>query len=354
MKLDVIDLSNPVWKDPQFPNFYYNEKHLEPFEVRLKNEFKMLNFLGDFGDVAVSEMLENSAIEGVMLSLDKLTSSYLGHVAGPSGKRENNAVAAMKMAIENFDSPLTNEFIKELNCLFNELPQRGQYVGGMHIIQGGRVDRVVVIDRGIPPEMVDEAMSAFVEGYNKQNKETALYNAISGHVHFEKIHPFSDGNGRTGRVLMQMALMRDLNMKHPIALSRAIQKQKAAYYDGLRNAAMDLTQTVKGLEPLVTLAFKETVRISELTDFRKTAYSAQVNDRQRKALEHLISAELGNGYVGKFTSGKYQALTRTSERTALRDCQELVAAGLFIKRGALKGTHYLLRLRNILADAQTG
>lgn len=101
----MINLSNPVWKDSQFPHFYYNEKHLEPFEVRLKNKFKMLNFLGDFGDVAVSEMLENSAIEGVMLSLDKLTSSYLGHVVGPSGKRENIAVAAMKMAIENFDSP---------------------------------------------------------------------------------------------------------------------------------------------------------------------------------------------------------------------------------------------------------
>ena len=54
------------------------------------------------------------------------------------------------------------------------------------------------------------------------------------HYQFEAIHPFTDGNGRTGRVLdLLMLVEQGLHDQPVLFLSRYIIKNKAAYYDGL-------------------------------------------------------------------------------------------------------------------------
>ncbi len=345
MDEDITDLSNPIWRNPDFPAFYRNAEALSPLESSIRREARKLPKTANSGDVMVSELLSNSAIEGVILSQEKLKSSLLGNFAGHADKREKNAVAAMKLAIENFKRPLTHEIIQQINGLFNESPDNaGKYVGGVILVKPGRFGERMIMDRGVESDKVDAAMDAFVKAFNSQAKSTPLFNAIAGHVHFEKIHPFSDGNGRTGRVLMNMALMRDCGLEHPLALSRAIQKETTAYYDCLGRSSLDLTQTVKDLAPMMVLAFKETARLSELTEYRKQSHAVEVNPRQRKVIDRLIAAELESGYVGKFTSPKYEAIAKTSESTALRDLGELVKSGLLVKKGASKGTHYVLPL----------
>jgi len=55
------------------------------------------------------------------------------------------------------------------------------------------------------------------------------------HYQFEAIHPFTDGNGRTGRILNLLVLIENGLLDQPILyLSRAVTRNKAAYYDGLR------------------------------------------------------------------------------------------------------------------------
>jgi Fic family protein len=347
MDEDITDLSNPIWHNPDFPGFYRSESAIMPLESSIRREARKLPKSTNFGDVMVSELMSNSAIEGVILSQEKLKSSLLGNFAGPADKREKNAVAAMKLAIEHCQQPITHELIQQINSLFNESPDSaGQYVGGVVLVKSGRFGERTIADRGVEPDKVDAAMSDFVKAFNSQTKSTPLFNAIVGHVHFEKIHPFSDGNGRTGRVLMNMALMRDCGLTHPLALSRAIVREKSAYYECLGRSSLDLTQTVKDLTPLMSLAFMETARLFELTEYRKQSHALELNPRQRKAIDRLVAAELENGHVGKFSSPKYEALTKTSESTALRDLGELVKAGLLVKKGVSKGTHYVLPLGN--------
>lgn len=341
---EVVDLSNPVWLNSDFPAFYRNEAALLSLESSMEQEARKMPEGANFSDVVVSELLASSAIEGVILSREKLKSSLLGNSAGPADKREKNAVAAMRLAIENFHRPLTHELIRQINGMFNELPNRGQYVGGVNIVKSVRFGELAIMDRGVPPDKVDAAMDEFVDAFNAQTKSTPLFNAIAGHVHFEKVHPFSDGNGRTGRVLMNMAIMRDCGLHHPLALSRAIQRESPAYYECIGRSSLDLTQTVKDLAPMMSLAFRETARLAKLTEYRKQSHAVEVNERQRKVIDHLIAAELENGYLGKFTSSKYEALTKTSDSTALRDLRELVEAGLLVKLGTLKGAHYVLPL----------
>lgn len=348
MEREVTDLSEPLWDHPDWPAFYGNQAALSPHEAQLQLAAKTIPKVGILDDLLLSEVLANSEIEGVHLSHEKLHSSLMGNLASTPHDREANAVEAMKLAGEHFDKPLTHGFIKKLNRLFNEKENTGQYVGGVDIIQGGRLGEVTIVDRGMPPARVETAMDQFLEAYNNQNRRTPLFNAVAGHVHFEKIHPFSDGNGRTGRVIMNMGLMRDLGLKHPLALSRAIQKENKLYSDWLNKAGLDLTSAIKALVPVMADAIEETTRMIELTAYRKKAFSADLNARQLKALEHLVKAEFKNGYQGKFTSSKYLALwkasERTTDRTALRDLSDLVKRGLLVRKGAQKGAHYLLPL----------
>lgn len=56
------------------------------------------------------------------------------------------------------------------------------------------------LDEAMDPKKVGRAMELWLEKYNKSTPQTMQ--ALPMHVEFEKIHPFGDGNGRTGRMLM--------------------------------------------------------------------------------------------------------------------------------------------------------
>jgi Fic family protein len=59
-----------------------------------------------------------------------------------------------------------------------------------------------------PPEKVEEEINKLIEWYNSnKNKIYPLQLAAEFHARFERIHPFEDGNGRTGRILLNAILL---------------------------------------------------------------------------------------------------------------------------------------------------
>lgn len=87
-----------------------------------------------------------------------------------------------------------------------------------------------VVHRGIEPEskiiryldlMIDLASSEDVP---------EVYSALLSHYLFEYIHPFYDGNGRTGRFLLALYLSNPLSLPTTLSLSRVIAEHKGAYY----------------------------------------------------------------------------------------------------------------------------
>lgn len=93
-----------------------------------------------------------------------------------------------------------------------------------------------VVHAGVMPEArITEMMSRMIElAENPEIPE--LYSAIMAHFVFEYVHPFYDGNGRSGRYLLALYLSRPLSTLTSLSLSRVIAENKAKYYKSFRQA----------------------------------------------------------------------------------------------------------------------
>ncbi|MDR1713787.1 MAG: Fic family protein [Coriobacteriales bacterium] len=81
----------------------------------------------------------------------------------------------------------------------------------------------------IPESAIIEMLSKMITMTENENIP-AIYRAIISHFVFEYVHPFYDGNGRTGRYLLALYLTESLSLPTVLSLSRTIAENKAKYY----------------------------------------------------------------------------------------------------------------------------
>ena len=79
-------------------------------------------------------------------------------------------------------------------------------------------------------------------------------------------------------------------------------------------------------------------KVVSKAEFWENNKEIPINERQRKIINRLL-----DGFEGKLTSSKWAKLAKCSSDTALRDIEDLVQKGLFIKEGAGRGTYYELK-----------
>ena len=111
-----------------------------------------------------------------------------------------NHFRIVSLIIDNAKSTLTQEFIKELHLLLKNGTSDSRKdwfaVGGYKKFPNevGGMNTTL-------PEEVPEKMKELLNEYNVK-EEKSLDDVLDFHVKFEKIHPFQDGNGRVGRLIM--------------------------------------------------------------------------------------------------------------------------------------------------------
>ena len=149
-----------------------------------------------------------------------------------------NHKKALELVFKNSknNEELDEVFIKKLNGTINR---------DMKDTEGYRADQVFI--RGsehIPPqpEKIPNLMMYFVYNYNHDSED--IFNKIARyHIEFEKIHPFEDGNGRTGRLLLNYELLK--NNITPVVINK---EDRVKYFEFLsNNDSLGLAEWLKKL-----------------------------------------------------------------------------------------------------------
>lgn len=184
------------------------------------------------------EALMSSQIEGTQATLEDVLDPMLDANTNRNVADVVNYIKATEFAIERLQTlPLCNRLIKETHAVLME-GVRGQerspgefrysqnWIGG----QGSTLKNA----RYIPPSPDDmlDAMSDLEKYINADDEFDALIRAALIHYQFETIHPFLDGNGRVGRLLIILFLMEKKILTTPaLYISYFLKKNRVEYYD---------------------------------------------------------------------------------------------------------------------------
>ena len=184
------------------------------------------------------EALLSSQIEGTQCTLDDILNPFAEENTNLNVSDVVNYIRAEEFAIERLQTlPLCNRLIKETHAVLME-GVRGQekspgefrysqnWIGG----QGSTLRNA----RYIPPNPEDmiNAMSDLEKYMNREDTLDPLIQAALIHYQFETTHPFLDGNGRVGRLLITLFLMEKKILSTPsLYISYFLKMNRVEYYD---------------------------------------------------------------------------------------------------------------------------
>ena len=190
------------------------------------------------------EALLSSQIEGTQSSLSDLLLFELDEAPGvpvDDVEEVSNYVAALNHGLRRLredDFPLSLRLIREMHALLlqggrGNNKQPGQFRTGQVWIGGASPARAQFVPP--PPEALDDVLAAFERFLHAPASDASpLVKAALAHVQFETIHPFSDGNGRLGRLLIALILCHEGVLREPsLYLSLYFKRRRADYYDML-------------------------------------------------------------------------------------------------------------------------
>ena len=194
------------------------------------------------------EAVLSSMIEGTQSSLSDLLLFELEMEPGvplDDVREVSNYVAALDYGLKRLADgfPLSLRLIKEMHSVLlskgrgsNQTP--GEFRRTQNWIGGTRPGNAVFIPP--PADKVLECMGQLELFLHDQPETTpALLNAALAHVQFETIHPFLDGNGRLGRLLITLLLCEQKMLREPMLyLSLYFKTHRQYYYDLLNETRL--------------------------------------------------------------------------------------------------------------------
>ena len=150
----------------------------------------------------------SNRIEGSKLSEDQTRRIFETNTVGAENENINvddiietmNHFRCIDHIIDNAERTLSDDMIKELHRILRSGTsdhRKSRFRAGDYKLMPNEVGG----EETCPPAEVGCRMRELIKGYNSKRKRT-IEDVIDLHQRFEKIHPFQDGNGRVGRLIM--------------------------------------------------------------------------------------------------------------------------------------------------------
>jgi Fic family protein len=237
-KIDGATLVGKTWSIPADAEMPKRKKstHVSPLLKALREQKASKQSGGIYHRIQIDLTYNSNHIEGSMLTHDQTRYIFETNTIGITDAAVNvddiiettNHFRAIDYIIDETDGKLTESYIKHLHLLlksgtsdaakqwFNvgEYKKLPNEVGGMDTAM---------------PEDVHREMATLLKEYNAKGNIT-FEDILDFHCRFESIHPFQDGNGRVGRLIMFRECLR-----HNIVPFIITGELKMFYYNGLRH-----------------------------------------------------------------------------------------------------------------------
>ena len=186
------------------------------------------------------EAQDSSAIENVVTTQDKLFQAMAQNERGVDSDtkevlryREALTVGLKRIGSNPIDTPLMLELV---STLMNEQVAIRDRVG---VYIGSRATRKPVYTPPKGESLIRQQLLNLAQYLNDEKGPDPIIRMAVAHYQFEAIHPFHDGNGRTGRLLNLLYLIRSGLLEWPVLYpSQYIHKYRTEYYEALLNVTV--------------------------------------------------------------------------------------------------------------------
>jgi len=299
----------------------------------------------------LKEATQSSRIEGTQTNMKE---ALLEQDEVPVEKRDDweevqNYIKAMNVAIESLENiPFSSRLIKEthktlLQGVRGEHKLPGAFRKSQNWIGGSKINNA----KFIPPvhHTIGDYMSDLEKfAHNEDIYVPMLLRIALIHYQFETIHPFLDGNGRVGRLMITLYLVEKNILQEPILyLSDYLERHRQDYYENLTKVREEnditqwfiffLTGIIETAQDSI-LTFKNILQLQKDVNEEIQKLGARTVHAQ-KVLEHLYQKPL-------VTADEIQKLTALSMPTVYNLIKELEDLGILNEiTGAKRGRKYL-------------
>ena len=253
----------------------------------------------------VKEATKSSRIEGTQTEIEEAVKkeSQIAPERRDDWQEVKNYIDAMNSSIERLKAlPVSTRLFKEAHKVLmqgvrGEHRNPGEFRTSQNWIGGATINDAVFI----PPihTEINELMGDLENFLHNSNIDVpVLIRAAIAHYQFETIHPFLDGNGRIGRLLITLYLVSSGVLTKPsLYLSDFFEKHRTLYYDNINNVRVknELAQWIKFFLAGVietsdkgVKTFKLILKLKEEIEEKKIVSLGKKLPNAKKLLKHLF------------------------------------------------------------------
>lgn len=185
-----------------------------------------------------------------------------------------------------------------------------------------------------PPE-IKTLLQKLLSYINRKTLDPVPVKALLSHLVFEKIHPFLDGNGRVGRLLIHLVLKKwQWNLQGQASFEQYLDRYRQEYYDLLSTNGTDATEFVEFFLKSLLWSIRQAIKV------RKTAAPAKLSKEQNLPPRRLEILDIIRDHRQVSLDFIHRRFAAVSPRLLRYDLKKLQDVNLIKKLGVTRGAVY--------------